>query len=490
VLLAIDQGTTSTRAILFDGDGNQLALARRPLRSRFPKPGWVEQDPEEIWRTTREVVAEVAGAAGEGGIWAVGITNQRETVCVWDPRDGTPLAPAIVWQDRRTAELCARLAGEGHEPTVRELTGLVLDPYFSATKIAWLFDRVEGLRRRALEGRAAIGTVDAYLAFRLCGRHVTDPSNASRTALYDIRAGAWSERLLELFGGIPEAALPEVVDTAGVVGTVGDPCLGGRGVALAALVGDQQAALYGQGCLDEGEAKNTYGTGAFILQNAGERPPPPAAGLLSTVAWRIAGRPTYALEASCFTAGSAIQWLRDSLGLLAEADESERLAASLADNEGVYFVPALTGIGSPYFNPNLRAAFVGMSSRTTRAHLARAVLEGIAYQAADALEAMAPHLRRGLGRLRADGGATANGFLMQFQADLLGVEVAVARLAETTALGAALLAGVGVGALEPQAVRDLARPARVYAPTLDGKRRRELLARYRQALAAAAAFAA
>ena len=490
MLLAIDQGTTSTRAVLFDLQGNQLALARRPLANRAPAPGLVEQDPAEIWRGTEEAVAEVLAAAGSEPLAAIGLTNQRETVCVWDPTDGRPLAPALVWQDRRTAPLCERLRAEGVEPLLRERTGLLLDPYFSATKIAWLLENVEGLRERARRGRAVFGTVDSYLAFKLCGRFATDPSNASRTALFDITTLSWSAELLALFGGIEPSWLAEPLDTAGVVGTVRAECLGGRKAPLAALVGDQQGALFGQGALAVGEGKNTYGTGAFLLLNGGERPPPAAPGLLATVAWRIAGKTTYALEAPLFTAGSALQWLRDNLGLLAEAAESERLARSVPSSEGVLFVPALTGLGSPYFNPQARAAFLGLSNATAAAHLVRAVLEGIALQTADALEAMAPHLPGPLSRLRVDGGATANGLLMQFQADVSGMAVEVARLTETTALGAALLAGVGAGVLDREAVGRLAQPRQTYLPKLGEEERRRLLARYRRAVAAVAGLGA
>jgi glycerol kinase len=490
MLLAIDQGTTSTRAVLFDLAGNQLALARRPLATTAPAPGLVEQDPDQIWRGTEEVVAEVLAAAEPGAVAAVGITNQRETVCVWDPQTGEPLAPAIVWQDRRTAPLCERLKEEGHEPLLRQRTGLLFDPYFSATKIAWLLANVEGLRERARRGRAVFGTVDAFLAFKLCGRFVTDASNASRTALFGLSAGEWDRELLALFGGIEVGWLPEVVDTAGVVGTVTAGCFGGRRLPLAALVGDQQAALFGQGCLAAGEGKNTYGTGAFLLQNAGEAPPPCPDGLLATVGWRFGGKTTYALEAPLFTAGAAVGWLRDRLGILAEAGESERLARSVPSSAGVLFVPALTGLGSPYFNPHARAAFLGLSNATAAAHLVRAVLEGIALQTADALAAMEPHLPAPIARLRVDGGATANGFLMQCQADLAGVAVEVARLTETTALGAAMLAGVGAGLLNPQEAAAAAAPARTYHPQLDPAQRAALLSRYRQAVALIGAFGA
>ncbi len=450
MLLAIDQGTTGSRCIVFDEGGEPVGRAYGELAQHFPRPGWVEHDAGEMWELTWAVAGEALADAGVrgGDVGAVGITNQRETVCVWDPVTGEPLHRAIVWQDRRTAGRCEELREGGYEPLIRERTGLVLDPYFSASKMEWLLEHVEGLRERAGRGRAVFGTVDSWLLYKLTGEHVTDPSNASRTMLYDIGTGRWDGELLELFG-IPERALPEVRASAGDFGCTRGETLHGHGVRVTGVGGDQQAALFGQGCTDRGMGKNTYGTGSFVLLNAGCTAPAPARGLLSTVAWGIGpGRPpalTYAVEASIFVTGAAVQWLRDGLGVIANAAESEALAASLRSNEEVYFVPALTGLGSPHWDPHARGTITGLTRGSTRAHLARATLEAIAYQTVDAVRALEASAGESLGELRADGGATANGWLMQFQADVLGVPVVVPRVSETTALGAAYLAGVGAG---------------------------------------------
>jgi glycerol kinase len=486
VILAIDQGTTGTRALLFDLEGGVRARAYRELAQHYPRPGWVEHDLQEIWEATVAVCGQALelGGARPGEVRALGITNQRETLCVFDPDSGEPLARAIVWQDRRTARRCEQLRSGGHEQRVRELTGLLLDPYFSATKIGWLLEQDPELAARARRGRARFGTIDSYLAFKLCGEHVSDASNASRTALMDIGSGRWSEELCELFGEIPSAALPEICPSAGVIGRTRPHELHGHAIALAGMAGDQQAALFGHGCLREGEAKNTYGTGSFVLVNAGERFSAPPPGLLETIAWRIGERDTYALEGSIFVTGAAIQWLRDGLGIIAEAKESEELASSLADNEGVYFVPALTGLGSPHFLPEARGAISGLTRGSTRAHLARAALEAIAYQCADVIDAVRERLRIELPELRVDGGASANRFLMQFQADILGVPVAVAPHAEVSALGAAALAGLGAGLISPQDVpRLLGSPTR-YEPRIEEGRRERLRAGWARALAA------
>ncbi len=448
MILAIDQGTTGTTCLVFDGDAQLAGRAYREFEQHFPRPGWVEHDAAEIWDVTRAVALEALEDAGCDELAAIGITNQRETVCVWDPKTGEPLHRALVWQDRRTAGRCDELRAAGHEALVRTRAGLVLDPYFSATKIEWLLENVEGLREKAADGRAAFGTIDAWLVFNLTGEHRTDVTNASRTMLYDIGRGDWDDDLLELFGGVPRASLPEALPSIGEFGTVRDGALGAGfdGTPVAGIAGDQQAALYGQGCLDPGLGKNTYGTGSFVLLNMGEDVPTAPPGLLATIACGIGERTIYALEAAIFVTGAAVQWLRDGLGVIEAAAETEELAASLDANDGVYFVPALTGLGSPHWDPYARGTIVGLTRGSTRAHLARATLEAIAFQTVDAVQAMERVADQPLEELRADGGATANRWLMQFQADVLGTPVAVAEIAETTALGAALLAGVGVGA--------------------------------------------
>ena len=492
MILAIDQGTTGTTCLLFDSEGELVGRSYREFTQHFPRPGWVEHDATEIWEVTRavggEVLDDVGVAAGE--LDAIGITNQRETVCVWDPRTGEPLHRALVWQDRRTASRCRELRAAGHEALVRERTGLVLDPYFSATKIEWLLGNVEGLADRAREGRALFGTVDAWLIFKLTGERATDASNASRTSLYDIAAGRWDPELLELFG-VPERALPAVRPSCGVLGETRDGALPGHdGVPVAGVAGDQQAALFGQGCLDPGLGKNTYGTGSFVLLNTGARPPKATPGLLSTVAWRIGERTAYALEAAIFVTGAGVQWLRDGLGIIEAAAETEGLAAQLEDNDGVYFVPALTGLGSPHWDPYARGTIVGLTRGSGRAHLARAALEAIAYQTVDAVRAMeAAESVEPLAELRADGGATVNGWLMQFQADVLGVEVVVPEVAETTALGAAYLAGVGVGAWTLDHVRSSWRTRARFEPRMSADERSALLEGWHRAVGRAREWA-
>jgi glycerol kinase len=483
MILAIDQGTTGTTCLVFDDDGELVGRAYREFAQHFPQPGWVEHDLGEIWQVTHAVAGAALERAGvePGELDAIGITNQRETVCVWDPATGEPLHHALVWQDRRTAARCDELRAAGYEDTIRRKTGLVLDPYFSATKIEWLLQNVDGLAQRARERRALLGTVDSYLIFKLTGEHATDPSNASRTLLYDIRAGSWDDELLELFG-VPGVALPRVAPTIGVFGTTRAEAFHGHEVPVAGVAGDQQAALFGQACLDPGLGKNTYGTGSFVLLNAGAEAPPPAEGLLTTVAWGIGERTVYALEAAIFVTGAAVQWLRDALGVISAAEETEHLAASLASNDGVYFVPALTGLGSPHWDPYARGSIVGLTRGTGRAHLARATLEAIAYQTVDAVRAMEAACREPLSELRADGGATANRWLMQFQADVLGVPVVVPELSETTALGAASLAGVGVGIWTLDRVRTERRERVRYEPSMDGGECERLLAGWHDAL--------
>jgi len=493
VILAIDQGTTGTTCLVFDADVQLVGRAYREFDQHFPKPGWVEHDAAEIWDVTRAVALEALddAGAGDGDIEAIGITNQRETVCVWDPASGEPLHRALVWQDRRTAGRCDELRADGHGALVRTRTGLVLDPYFSATKIEWLLANVDGLRERATEGRAAFGTIDAWLVYKLTGEHRTDVTNASRTMLYDIVTGDWDDDLLALFGDVPRASLPEVLPSIGEFGTVRGGALGAGldGVPICGIAGDQQSALYGQGCLEPGLGKNTYGTGSFVLLNSGDSVPTAPPGLLATVAWGIGDRTIYALEAAIFVTGAAVQWLRDGLGIIEAAAETEALAASLDSNDGVYFVPALTGLGSPHWDPYARGTIVGLTRGSTRAHLARATLEAIALQTVDAVQAMDRVAERPLAELRADGGATVNRWLMQFQADVLGVPIAVAEIPETTALGAALLAGVGVGAWTQSDVARRDGERARYEPKMGDDERYTLIDDWRRAVQRARGWA-
>ncbi len=474
MILAIDQGTTGSTSIVFDSDGRECGRAYREFEQHFPRPGWVEHDAAEIWDVTRAVAHEALAAAGvEGSALAgIGITNQRETVVAWDEASGEPLHRAIVWQDRRTAERCDELRAAGHEPLFRERTGLVLDPYFSGTKVEWL------LREGGVPADARFGTIDAWLAFKLTGRAVTDYSNAARTLLFDINRLEWDAELCDLLGVNP-ASLPEPRPSAEVYGTTTE--FGGE-VPVAGIAGDQQAALYGQACHSPGMGKNTYGTGSFVLENAGATVPSPEDGLLTTVAWGVGDRVDYALEASIFVTGAAVQWLRDGLGVIREAAETEALAAALDSNDGVYFVPALTGLGSPHWDPNARGTIVGLTRGSGREHLARATLEAIAYQTVDAVRAMEAASGVEFGELKADGGAVANRWLMQFQADVLGVPVIVPEIAETTALGAAYLAGVAVGLWDEPGVAAMWREAARYEPQMGAGEREELLAGWAAAL--------
>jgi glycerol kinase len=444
-ILAFDQGTTSSRAVAFGRDGRILGMAQQEFRQVYPQPGWVEHDPLEIWRTQRDAGVQALAAArlSPSDVVAIGVANQRETTLLWDRASGAPLANAIVWQDRRTASRCDALRQSGHEPLFARKTGLLLDAYFSGTKLAWLLDNVPGARERARRGELAFGTVDTWIAWQLTGGrvHATDPTNASRTLLFDIHALDWDEELLALLD-IPRAVLPAIVPSSGAIAE--SACEGfPSGLLLAGIAGDQQAALFGQACHRPGMAKNTYGTGCFLLMNTGGAAAVSRNRLLATVA---CGRPTtYALEGSVFVAGAAIQWLRDGLGLIARASDIEEIAASVPDTGGVHFVPALAGLGAPYWDPHARGAIVGITRGTNRAHLARATLEAIAFQSAELIAAMARDSGIALTELRVDGGAAACGLLMQMQADLLGVPVVRPRVIETTALGAAYLAGLAVG---------------------------------------------
>lgn len=446
-VLALDQGTTSSRAIVFGRDGRTVATAQQEFPQLYPQPGHVEHDPEAIWssqlQTAKESLAKAKLAAKD--IAAIGVTNQRETTVLWDRTTGRPVANAIVWQSRITADICEQLKADGTEEVFRQKTGLVVDAYFSGTKIKHLLDTIGGLRARAERGDVLFGTVDSFLLWRLSGGrlHVTDPSNASRTLLYNIHTGEWDEELLKLLD-VPRAMLPEVRSSSEVYGET-DPSLFGGAIPLAGNAGDQQAATFGQCCLEPGSAKNTYGTGCFLLMNTGSRPVESRSGLLTTVGWRIGNETTYALEGSVFIAGAAVQWLRDGLGLIAKAADTEALAESVSDNEGVYFVPALAGLGAPYWDPHARGTIVGLTRGSTKAHLARAALEAMAYQTRDVLDAMQRDAGVPLAELKVDGGASANNWLMQFQSDILPARVRRPVVQETTALGAAYLAGLAVG---------------------------------------------
>lgn len=492
-ILALDQGTTSSRAILFDRTGRVVASAQREFRQLFPRPGWVEHDPLEIWDSQLGVAKEVMAAAGiaAGQVAAVGITNQRETTIVWDRRTGQPLHNAIVWQCRRSAGLCDSLKAGGWEPMVRERTGLVIDAYFSGTKIQWLLENVPGLRRRAEAGEVCFGTVDSWLTFKLGGGKawVTDYSNASRTMLFNIHRLAWDPDLCGALG-VPLQMLPEVRPSSQVYGRTVADLLGGE-VPIAGIAGDQQASLFGQACFRSGMAKNTYGTGCFLLVHTGERPVASRSGLLTTIAASPAERRAeYALEGSIFITGAAIQWLRDGLQVIATSAESESLAASVPDSGGVYFVPAFVGLGAPHWDMYARGAILGLTRGTTRAHLARAALEAIAYQTREVLEAASSDAGLRLAELRVDGGATANNLLMQIQADILGTAVVRPVVKETTALGAAYLAGLAVGYWESrdEIARNWAADRR-FLPGMDGARRDHLYATWRRAVARAAGWA-
>jgi glycerol kinase len=485
-ILALDQGTSSSRAMLFDRHGGIVATAQQEFRQIFPKPGWVEHDPQELWATQSNVAAQAILKAGitATDIAAIGITNQRETTVVWERATGKPICNAIVWQDRRTAPVCDRLKARGLAPKLRKKTGLVVDAYFSGTKLQWILKHVPDAKERARAGELAFGTVDSWLVWNLTGgqRHITDPSNASRTMLFNIHTGDWDDELLRLFG-VPRAILPEVRSSSEVYG---EATLFGGATPIAGIAGDQQAALFGQACTRPGMVKNTYGTGCFMLMHTGEKPVPSKNNLLTTVAWRIGNRTEYALEGSIFIAGAVVQWLRDGLGIISTSGEVESLAAQVPDNGGVYLVPAFAGLGTPHWDQYARGAILGLTRGTTRAHLARAALEGIAYQVSDVLQAMQSDSKIRLKELRVDGGACANNLLMQFQADLLAVPVVRPRVSETTALGAAYLAGLGVGFWKDQ--REIAtqwQADRRFVPASKPVARKKLVVGWSKALARA-----
>lgn len=477
LVVAVDQGTTGTRAVVYGPGGRPVASSYREFTQFFPRPGWVEHDAAEIWRTTQAVLRGALRGLDPRHVAAVGVTNQRETTVVWDPKTGRPLARAVVWQDRRTEAACARLKARGLEAAVRRKTGLVLDPYFSATKLAWLLDATPGLRARARRGEALFGTVDSWLLWNLTGRraHATDLTNASRTMLFDIGRARWDEGLLALFG-VPAAMLPRALPSGGPFGVTAGAGPLPPGIPVTAMLGDQQAALYGQSCYGPGMVKNTYGTGCFVVANMGPRRGNAPAGLLATLACDAAGRKTYALEGSVFAAGAAVQWLRDGLGVVAKASDTERLARSVPDAGGVTLIPAFAGLGSPHWRADVRGAVLGLTRGTTRAHLARATLEAVAHQVCDVAEAMG-----GVRVLKADGGMTANAFLMQLQADLLGAPVLAASAAESTAWGAAKLAGRVAGVWGAEV--DAGRPVRTFRPRLAPARSRSLRRSWKAALA-------
>jgi glycerol kinase len=486
-ILALDQGTTGSTALLIHQDGSVLGRGYRELAQHYPRPGWVEHDPEEIFRVTLEAAREALAATRERPV-GIGITNQRETVVLWDRRTLVPVAPAIVWQDRRTSERCRELKEAGLAPLLRDRTGLVPDPYFSATKLEWLL-RDPALRGRAEQGELAAGTIESWLVAKLTGgrAHVTDHTNASRTLLYSLRARDWDPELLGLFG-IPPGILPRVVPSAGLVAEA-DAAHLGFALPIAGLAGDQQSALFGQGCVVPGRSKNTYGTGAFLLVHAGNERPLPGEGVLATAACGPQGEPAYALEGSIFIAGAAVQWLRDGLGLISSAAETEALARSVPDTGGVHFVPAFVGLGTPYWEPEARGTITGITRGTTRAHLARAALEAMAFATAELLVTMTGGAQLSVPALRVDGGAAANDWLMQFQADVLGVPVERPDMVETTALGAAGLAGIALGVWrsteEFLAERRIAR----FEPAMDPAERARRLADWERAVGAALAWA-
>ena len=492
VILAIDQGTTGTMVLAIDHDGNVAGRAYREIEQFYPKPGWVEHDPDEIWRSVTETIAATLedGGLKREDVQAIGITNQRETVVLWDRESGAPVHKAIVWQCRRTAPQCRALQQAGHEKLVRRRSGLVIDPYFSGTKIAWLLDNVPGARKRAEAGGLAAGTIDSWLIWKLTGGavHATEPTNASRTMLYRIDELRWDPDLCEILG-VPESLLPEVKPSGGVFGA-SDAAAAGIEAPVASALGDQQAALYGQGCWEAGLAKCTYGTGAFLLVHTGDEVVPSEHGLLTTVASGPRGAPAYALEGSVFIAGAAVQWLRDELSIIDTAAETEQMARSLDSNDGVYFVPAFVGLGAPHWLAEARGTLVGLTRGSGRAHLARASLEAMAYSAYDLMQAMSADWGHPVQGLKADGGAAENDWLMQFQADVAGVPVGRPAMVETTALGAAALAGLSTGFWsDPEGLREVQKLDRQFEPQMSDEERSELLSGWQRAVSTAAAWA-
>jgi len=490
-ILALDQGTTSSRAILFNRQGEPVGTAQKEFTQIYPRPGWVEHDPEEIWSSVLDVMRDVMRAHGVAPeqIAAIGVTNQRETTVVWDRETGKPVWNAVVWQSRQTEDICDDLKNKGYEAFVRERTGLPIDPYFSGTKLRWILDHAEGAREKAAAGRLLFGTVDSWLIWKLTGgkRHVTDVTNASRTLMYNIHQLKWDEELLAMLE-VPASVLPEVRSTSEVYGYTSEEVTG-RAIPIAAAAGDQQAALFGQACYVPGMAKNTYGTGCFLLMNTGAKAVKSAHGLLTTIAWGIGDKVEYALEGSVFVAGSAIQWLRDGLQIISTARESEDYARQVESTDGVYVVPAFVGLGTPYWDSRVRGAIFGLTRGTGRAHLIRATLEALAYQTKDVLAAMEEDAGIRLEKLRADGGAALNDFLMQFQSDILGVPVERPTTHETTALGAAYLAGLAVGFWENRDdITAQWKAERTYVPAMDESLRAEKYEGWKKAVAAARVF--
>ncbi|QHW35201.1 glycerol kinase GlpK [Paenibacillus rhizovicinus] len=489
-MLALDQGTTSTRALLVDRNGAIAGMARQELPLQYPHSGWVEADADFIWESSLRVIRQLLRDTGVAAdrIAGLGITNQRETTVVWDRATGTPVYPAIIWQSRQSAEICERLTSQGHGDAVRERTGLRIDPYFSGTKAAWVLENVEGARERAEAGELLFGTIDTWLIWKLTGgtAHVTDVTNASRTLMYNIYELAWDDTMLAMLN-VPKAMLPEVRSSSEVYGHTLPALFGGRPIPIAGVAGDQQAALFGQACFDQGSVKNTYGTGCFMLMNTGETPVASRNGLLTTIAWQLDGRAEYALEGSVFVAGAAIQWLRDGLGMIASSAESAAIAAPSSD--GVYVVPAFVGLGTPYWNSDVRGAMFGLTRGTTKAHIVRAVLESLAYQTKDVLTVMESESGLTLHSLSVDGGAVANDPLMQFQSDLLGVPIERPVVNESTALGAAFLAGLAVGYWQDRSeIRSLRQVDRLFRPAMEEERRMRLYGGWLRAVKAAMAF--
>lgn len=490
-ILALDEGTTSARAIVFDRDGGIRAVAQKEFAQFYPKPGWVEHDPLEIWSAQLGVAVEALGRAGlkPKDVAAIGITNQRETAVVWDRGTGEPIHPAIVWQDRRTAPLCDKLRADGHQQLVRDRTGLVIDAYFSGTKVNWILENVPGARAKAEAGKLAFGTVDSWLIWKLTdGRlHVTDSSNASRTMLYNIHARRWDDELCKMLA-VPRSMLPEVKQSSEVYGQV--TAFGNAGLPIAGIAGDQQAALFGQLCTEPGLTKNTYGTGCFMLQCTGPKAVASTNNLVTTVAWTVNGRTDYALEGSVFIAGAVVQWLRDGLGLIRTAEEVNTLAATVPDNGGIYLVPAFAGLGAPHWDAYARGTLVGITRGTTAGHIARAALESIAFQSADLLDAMRADAHYPVQELRVDGGACRSDLLMQFQADLLGLPVVRPAVTETTALGAAYLAGLAVGTWKSAGeIESQRKVERRFEPGKDSARARETRSKWAKAVERAKGWA-
>ncbi len=490
-ILSLDQGTTSSRAIIFNHNGVASALARREFKQYYPQPGWVEHDPEEIWAAQAGVASEAIAKAGlrASDIAAIGITNQRETTVVWNRKTGRPLHNAIVWQDRRTSDYCDRLKADGHGPGILEKTGLITDAYFSATKLKWILDNVQGARAMAEKGLLASGTIDSWLVWNMTrGQlHITDVSNASRTMLFNIHSLAWDDELLELFN-IPRGILPEVRSSSEIYGRTSGQFI--SDLPVAGIAGDQQAALFGQMCIEPGMVKNTYGTGCFMVMNIGDKPIRSKSNLLTTIAWKIGNETQYALEGSIFIAGAVVQWLRDGLGIIKKSEDVEKLAASVSSSEGVCFVPAFAGLGAPHWNQHARGTMVGITRGTTAAHIARAAIESIAFQTVEVLLAMQKDSGIDIRELRVDGGATVNDQLMQFQADLLQTKVVRPAITETTALGAAYLAGLGVNFWSDiNEVRDQWRPDRIFKPELNAVEVQQLISGWERAVRAATAWA-